>query len=98
MEYRPTRGRLLVANLLTDDQVGSIVLLPKTLGQMTNLQVEVLKVGEPHYDEEEDTYETIPAKEGDWLVLRDRWCRVPTEDPELFVIGIEDIVARFTDD
>ena len=97
MEYRPTRGRLLVANLLTDDQVGSIVLLSKTLGQMTNLQVEVLKVGSPYYDEEEDTYETIPAKEGDWLVLRDRWCRVPTEDPEQFVIGIEDIAARFTE-
>ena len=57
--------------------------------------VEVAQVGEPWYNEEEDTYETIPAKEGDWLVLRDRWCRVPTEDPELFVISIHDIAARF---
>ena len=95
MNYLPTRGRLLVTNLVTSDTVKGIILLPKTLGTMTNLQVEVEKVGAPWYNEEEDTYEEIPAKEGDWLVLRDRWCRVPTEDPELFVIGINDICARF---
>ncbi len=70
--YSPTRGRLLVRNIETVDTVGSIILLDKTLGQMVNLQVEVIRTGSPYYDEEEDTYETIPAKEGDWLVLRDR--------------------------
>ena len=95
MNYTPTRGRLLVQNPYTEDTVGSIVLLDKTLGTMVNLQIEVLRVGEPWYNEEEDTYEEIPAKEGDWLVLKDRWCRIPTEDPDLFVIGINDIAARF---
>ena len=97
MSYKPTRGRLLVRNILTDEKVGHILLLEKTLGRMTGLQVEVEKVGEPYYDEKEDTYEEIPAKEGDWLVLRDKWCRVPTEDPKLFVITIHDIAARFTE-
>jgi len=96
MNYAPTRGRLLVTNLVTEDTVRGIVLLPKTLGTMTGLQVEVERVGQPYYDEDEDTYEEIPANEGDWLVLRDRWCRVPTEDPDLFVISIHDIAARFT--
>lgn len=95
MNYTPTRGRLLVTNLVTEDTVRGIVLLSKTLGTMTGLQVEVEKVGESYYNEDEDTYEAIPAKEGDWLVLRDKWCRVPTEDPELFVISIHDIAARF---
>ena len=97
MNYTPTRGRLLVTNVVTDNTVGHILLLEKTLGKMTGLQVEVEAVGEPWYNEEEDTYETIPATVGDWLVLRDNWCRVPTEDPDLFVIGINDIAARFTE-
>jgi len=94
--YSPTRGRLLVRNIITDDKVGKILLLEKTRGQMTGLQVEVEATGAPWWNEEDEVHETIPAESGWWVVLKDRWCRVPTEDPDLFVIGIDDLAGRFS--
>jgi len=94
MRYAPTRGRLLVSNVSTTEKIGSIIVPEDARAKLTNLQVVVEATGAPWWNEESCDYELIPAKEGDWLVLVDRWCRQPTEDPDLWVIGINDLAAR----
>ena len=94
--YSPTRGNLLVRDVDTEDTLpgGTVHLLEDTRTRFARLQAEVVTVGPPAWDEEEDREIPIPAATGDWVVLRSRWCRVPTEDPTLFVIRATDLAAR----
>ena len=91
----PLGARVLCREPLTDESLlGSrIVLLDDTRRRITANQGEVVAVGPGSYDEDQCFVPMDPSlKPGAWILHR-AWARVETDDPELFIVAADDILA-----
>lgn len=100
----PSRGRLLVQPVETQEQSGGIFLLEETRARWVGQQCEVVSVGEPERcDEWEDCsrphdtmmHHPITVKSGDWILVTPR-SYAATDVDKRWVIRQDDVLARLT--
>ncbi len=70
--WHPEPGWLIVRPVLTEEALGSIIVPPMVRDAMTRTQYEVVAVGDPPVEDEEDPGTPYDFQVGDWVIVPPR--------------------------